>query len=185
MFLSCANVSRMCTLNYFNFISKGYIHSDSSISIPILDKNLKIDLFAYRDLSKVYYRAISFPLDSIFKELKKAKTSAEIEAIYKKNKIDSRYISDHHGYLELSKIKLTVLDTNIVVIDSIIHDPNENLSGTMFLRIKDIGKTDLKTETIDGVFYMSFCNDGKCLIMKNTYNENCVTKKSFLWFTFD
>lgn len=176
--LSCSNYVRKSkdAFLYFGL-------PDTSYTIPYSSQNIMLLIDAKKGSGKYFYRA-SQPITNAFEDSLKLKRGKEREEFIESHKIKYNWKMCSDGYMDISKLQLSFLDTSVLNIDSIYYFDKVKDSGKFFIKRNNYGETDLKVVTRDSVFLVHFKIDSSNIIITNNRFVKRWNENAFLWFTW-
>jgi hypothetical protein len=179
--LSCSNYVGKINSELLYF-GKNEIEYDSIYKIPYSENKFPLLIQTRYAEGTCFYRSPK-PLDDTFFVEMRQRKDKEYDDYLKKHQVKFHRSSNACGYMLLSKMNLSFVDTFVAVIDSISINKND-IEGKLFLRIKNIGQTDLKTITPDTTFYVHFAVDDTQITITNTGYSKRWNRHAFLFFSW-
>ncbi len=177
----CSNYAGKSKSELLCFEAKNMIF-DSIYTVPYSGNKIELIVKPRFGIRTLFYKAKEPLADSFFIKLHEMKYY-ESQTYLKIKKIKFKRSISEDGYMKLSEIKMSFLDTTIISIDSIRKDKKE-IDGILYLSINKNGETDLKTETYDTLYYVHFKVDSSLIKISNNGTSKRWNENAFLMFTW-
>jgi hypothetical protein len=182
--LSCSNYATKSKTELLYFgVNK--INYDTIYSFPYTKSNFPLLLQTRQSSGTGFYRS-SHPVSDSFYIVLRSKKDTALLSFLKSEKVKLGTSVSSCGYMDLSKLGFSFLDSSIVKLDSIRFAKHKwiPINGTMYLTINKIGETDLKVISYDTTFFVHFNIDSMKLTITNPGYYKRWEEKAFFWFTW-